>query len=405
MMFELILLAPVVQIESLSDALEALDALSVSVEDADAHTPAEQALFGEPGMPPPQAGWERSRMVALFATEALALDAAAVLQPQDFFAGCQLVAIKPVPEQDWVRLTQSQFTPVEITPEFWIVPTWHEPPAQARQVIRLDPGLAFGTGTHPTTRMCLRWIAGQGTTGITSAKSAHSEGQLQENTAPSGGSKPYEAGNVGATILKAGLGRASSPPSPIGKRSNSGLEEANPFSTSMGASSPSPLAQAGAVEPASPGHRRSAPSGGSEPREAGSVGAHFLGRVLDYGCGSGILAIGAAKFGALEVDAVDIDGAAVETTRANAQANQVQLHAGLPDQAVGTYQTVLANILATPLRVLAPLLCGHVQKGGYLVLAGILDRQADELKAAYAPYCQLEVQDAQEGWILMVAQL
>ena len=329
-MFELILLAPVALVESLSDALEALDALSVSVEDADAHTPAEQALFGEPGMPPPQAGWERSRMVALFATEALAVDAAAVLQPQDFFDGCQLVAIKPVPEQDWVRLTQSQFTPVEITPEFWIVPTWHEPPAQARQVIRLDPGLAFGTGTHPTTRMCLRWIAGQGTTGITSAKSAHSEGQLREDTAPSGGSKPYEAG---------------------------------------------------------------------------SVGAHFLGRVLDYGCGSGILAIGAAKFGALEVDAVDIDGAAVETTRANAQANQVQLQAGLPDQAVGTYQTVLANILATPLRVLAPLLCGHVQKGGYLVLAGILERQADELKAAYAPYCQLEVQDAQDGWILMVAQL
>jgi ribosomal protein L11 methyltransferase len=296
MMFELILLAPVVQVETLSDALDALDALSVSVEDADAHTPAEQALFGEPGMPPPKAGWERSRMVALFATEALARDAAAVLQAQDFFAGCQLVAIQAVPEQDWVRLTQSQFTPVEITPEFWIVPTWHEPPAQAKQVIRLDPGLAFGTGTHPTTRMCLRWIASQGAAGKS------------------------------------------------------------------------------------------------------------LGRVLDYGCGSGILAIGAAKFGALEIDAVDIDEAAVESTRANAQANHVQLQTGLPDKAVGSYQTVLANILATPLRVLAPLLCGHVQKGGNLVLAGILDRQADELKAAYAPYCQLQVHDEQEGWILMTAQ-
>ncbi|MEO7161083.1 MAG: 50S ribosomal protein L11 methyltransferase [Polaromonas sp.] len=295
-MFELILLAPVHEVETLSDALEALDALSVSVEDADAHTPAEQALFGEPGMPPPKAGWERSRMVALFATEALARDAAAVLQPQDFFAGCQLVAIQSVPEQDWVRLTQSQFAPVEITPEFWIVPTWHEPPAQARQVIRLDPGLAFGTGTHPTTRMCLRWIASQGAAG-----------------------KP-------------------------------------------------------------------------------------LGRVLDYGCGSGILAIGAAKFGALEIDAVDIDEAAVESTRANAQANHVQLQTGLPDKAVGSYQTVLANILATPLRVLAPLLCAHVQKGGSLVLAGILERQADELKAAYLPYCQLQVHDEQEGWILMTAQ-
>ena len=295
-LFELILLAPVNEVETLSDALDALDALSVSVEDADAHTPAEQALFGEPGMPPPKAGWERSRIVALFATEALAKDAAAVLALQDFFAGCQLVAVQLVPEQDWVRLTQSQFTPVEITPEFWIVPTWHEPPAQAKQVIRLDPGLAFGTGTHPTTRMCLRWIASQGAAGKS------------------------------------------------------------------------------------------------------------LGRVLDYGCGSGILAIGAAKFGAVAIDAVDIDQAAVESTRANAEANHVQLQTGLPDKAVGSYQTVVANILATPLRVLAPLLCAHVEKGGNLVLAGILDRQADELKAAYAPYCQLQVHDAQEGWILMTAQ-
>ncbi|MBT9474310.1 50S ribosomal protein L11 methyltransferase [Polaromonas sp.] len=295
-MYELILLAPVQEVETLSEALDALDALSVSVEDADAHTPAEQALFGEPGMPPPKAGWERSRMVSLFATEALARDAASVLALQEFFAGCQLVAVQPVPEQDWVRLTQSQFTPVEITPDFWIVPTWHEPPAQAKQVIRLDPGLAFGTGTHPTTRMCLQWIAGQGAAG-----------------------KP-------------------------------------------------------------------------------------LGRVLDYGCGSGILAIGAAKFGALDIDAVDIDEAAVGTTRANAEANHARLQAGLPDKAVGTYQTVLANILATPLRVLAPLLCAHVEKGGNLVLAGILERQADELKAAYSPYCQLQVQQAQDGWILMTAQ-
>ncbi len=296
-LFELILLAPVHEVETLSEALEALDALSVSVEDADAQTPAEQALFGEPGMPPPKAGWEHSRMVSLFATEALARDAASVLAAQDFFAGCQLVAISPVPVQDWVRLTQSQFTPVEITPEFWIVPTWHEPPAQARQVIRLDPGLAFGTGTHPTTGMCLRWIAGQG----------------------------------------------------------------------------------GAGQP--------------------------LGRVLDYGCGSGILAIGAAKFGAVEIDAVDIDEAAVESTRANAEANHVKLHAGLPDKAVGAYQTVLANILATPLKVLAPLLCSHVEKGGNLVLAGILERQADELKAAYLPYCQLQVHDQEDGWILMTARL
>lgn len=295
-MFELILLAPVDAVETLSDALDALDALSVSVEDADAQTPAEQALFGEPGMPPPKAGWERSRIVSLFSSEALARDAAQVLMAQDFFAGCQLVAIQPVPEQDWVRLTQSQFTPVEITPEFWIVPTWHEPPAQAKQLIRLDPGLAFGTGTHPTTRMCLRWIAAQGNQG------------------------------------------------------------------------------------------------------------DAIGRVLDYGCGSGILAIGAAKFGAVDIDAVDIDEAAVQSTLANAEANHVRLNAGLPDKAVGSYRTVLANILATPLKVLAPLLCAHVEKGGNLVLAGILSRQADELKQAYAPYCKLEVHDEQEGWILMTAR-
>ena len=328
-MVELILLAPVAQVETLSDALEALDALSVSVEDADAQTPAEQALFGEPGMPPPRVGWERSRVVAHFSGEAAARDAALVLAAQDFFPGCQVIAIQPVPEQDWVRLTQSQFTPVEITPEFWIVPTWHEPPAQARQVIRLDPGLAFGTGTHPTTRMCLRWIASKGEVRGASAHGVRSDGP--------------------------------------------------------------PLAS-------------TAPSGGSALREAKSVGAG-LGRVLDYGCGSGILAIGAAKFGASTIDAVDIDEAAVQSTLANAQANHVSLNAGMPDQADGVYQTVFANILATPLKVLAPLLCARVAPGGALVLAGILERQADELTAAYAPYCQLQVTDQEDGWILMTARL
>lgn len=326
-MFELILLAPVAQVEALSDALDALDALSVSVEDADAQTPAEQALFGEPGMPPPKAGWERSRVVSLFADEAAAREAAALLAVQDFFAGCELVAVQPVVEQDWVRLTQSQFTPVEITPEFWIVPTWHEPPAQARQVIRLDPGLAFGTGTHPTTRMCLRWIAGSGKAQGTGDQGVGSDGPPLASTTPSGGSVSGKAKSTGAG----------------------------------------------------------------------------LGRVLDYGCGSGILAIGAAKFGASDVDAVDIDEAAVQSTLANAEANHVTLNSGLPDMAKGAYQTVLANILATPLKVLAPLLCAHVAPGGSLVLAGILERQADELKEAYAPCCQLKVADLEDGWILMTA--
>ncbi|MES2412538.1 MAG: 50S ribosomal protein L11 methyltransferase [Pseudomonadota bacterium] len=325
-MFELVLLVPADGVEAISDALDALDALSVSVEDADAETPAERALFGEPGMPPPKDGWDRSRIVSLFATEALAREAGELLQAQDFFAGCALVAISPVPEQDWVRLTQSQFAPVDITPEFWIVPTWHEPPAQAKQLIRLDPGLAFGTGTHPTTRMCLRWIAANGAPTLVAARTAL-------------------------------------PP-----------EEAN-FS-------------------------RGGPS-----KNSSEVVGKSLGRVLDYGCGSGILAIGAAKFGALDIDAVDIDEAAVQSSRANAEANHVTLNAGLPDKAVGVYQTVLANILATPLKVLAPLLCSHVAQGGNLVLAGILDRQADELKAAYAPWCALEVADTEDGWILMTARI
>ena len=325
-MFELGLICPQVSVEAVSDALDALDALSVSVEDADAQTDAEQALFGEPGMPPPKDGWQRSRVLALFTTDALAHEAATLLMAQDFFADCKILGVHAVPEQDWVRLTQSQFTPVEITPEFWIVPTWHEPPAQAKTIIRLDPGLAFGTGTHPTTRMCLRWIARQGQAALATAESV-AKSRAKSNAPP----------------------------------------EAKP---------------------------------GAQPRLNPR-----LGRVLDYGCGSGILAIAAAKFGASHVDAVDIDNAAVESTVLNALANQVTLNAGLPDQVQGLYQTVLANILATPLRLLAPLLCARVAPGGSLVLAGILERQADELKAAYSPYAKLEVSDAEEGWILMTATL
>ena len=168
-MFELRLMCPEDRVEALSDALDALDALSVSVEDADAQTDAEQALFGEPGMPAPKDGWQRSRVLALYDTREQAQETIELLRMQDFFAGCEVLGIQHVPEQDWVRLTQSQFAPVDITPEFWIVPTWHEPPAQARTVIRLDPGLAFGTGTHPTTRMCLRWISRQAQLGTDGA--------------------------------------------------------------------------------------------------------------------------------------------------------------------------------------------------------------------------------------------
>jgi len=294
-MVELLLLVPEDLVEPVSDALmDELDALSVSVEDADADTSSERALFGEPGMPAPRGGWQRSILKALFAGDEVATEAATLLLAQDWATGVHLQSLQAVPDEDWVRLTQSQFAPVAVTPSFWIVPSWHQPPSEAKQVIRLDPGLAFGTGTHPTTRMCLRWTA----------------------------------------------------------------QHAKPWP-----------------------------------------------RVLDYGCGSGILAIGAALHGAMSIDAVDIDPAAITSTMANAQANGVQLNAGLPDAAQGEYELVLANILATPLKLLAPLLCGHVQSGGDLVLAGILERQADELKEAYAPWCALTVSDSEDGWILMTARL
>ena len=300
-MHELVLRLPEALVEAVSEALvDELDALSVSVADADAGTDAEQALFGEPGMPAPAEGWQRSDLSALFASEAEATAAANLLRAQDWAVELVVVALRAVADQDWVRLTQSQFAPVEVTPTFWIVPSWHQAPAAAQTVIRLDPGLAFGTGTHPTTRMCLRWTAQQ------------------------------------AAALAPGWAR-----------------------------------------------------------------------VLDYGCGSGILAIGAALHGARGIAAVDIDPAAVVATQANAQANGVTLDAGPPDAAGspdGNYPLVLANILATPLKVLAPLLSGHVAPGGHLVLAGILARQADELKTAYAPWLSLEVSDSDDGWILMTAQ-
>ncbi|GAB4210950.1 MAG: 50S ribosomal protein L11 methyltransferase [Rhodoferax sp.] len=280
-------------VEPVCDALEALDAMSVSVEDADAQTDAEQALFGEPGMPAPAAGWQRSRVVALYPDREQAQQAQRVLQAQPFFASCQTLGLNEVPDQDWVRLTQSQFEPVEIAPELWVVPSWHEPPAQARWVLRLDPGLAFGTGTHPTTRMCLRWLA-------------------------------------------------------------------------------------------------------RDPDLA-------LSRVLDYGCGSGILAIAAAKLGCVQALGVDIDPAAIEATLANAQTNGVSVQAGLPEMAQDQYQRVVANILATPLKVLAPLLWSKVAPGGTLVLAGILTRQTQELQQAYAPLARLEVADEDDGWVLLTA--
>jgi len=292
--FELVLRVPEALVEPVSDALaDELEALAVSVEDADAGTHDERPLFGEPGLPAPGPGWQRSTLRALFADARAAEAAATRLQAGPWAAQLQPPSLAPVPDEDWVRRTQSQFAPVAISASFWIVPSWHAPPPGATQVIRLDPGQAFGTGTHPTTRMCLRWIA------------LHAQ-----------------------------------------------------------ARSPWP-------------------------------------RVLDYGCGSGILAIAAALHGARAVDAVDLDPLALAACAENARRNAVTLQVAPPDAAQGPYALVLANILAMPLRLLAPLLAGLVAPGGWLVLAGMLERQADELRADYAPHLAIDVLDAEEGWVLM----
>lgn len=296
-MHALVLLASVALVEQASDALMfELEALSVSVDDADAHSEAEQALFGEPGMPAADLGWQRSRLTALFHSETQARSAADTLLAEPWARTLQFVAIESVPDADWVRLTQSQFEPVGITESFWVVPSWHAAPTTARQVLRLDPGLAFGSGTHATTHMCLRWIA------------EHASEHVAER------------------------------------------------------------------------------------------------RVLDYGCGSGILGIAAAMHGARDVDAVDIDATAVETSIQNARNNGVAMRAGMPDLAEGRYDVVVANILATPLKVMAPLLAAHVTPGGWLVLAGVLTRQFDELQAAYRPDVQLSVSDEREGWVLLTGR-
>ena len=298
-MFELLLRVPEQQVEWVSAALEECDAQSISVTDADAHSEVERALYAEPGLPVPSMGWARSSVNALFDTESAAQQAAVWLTAQELFSGCQVLALQALPEQDWVGLTQGQFSPVAITHDFWIVPTWHQVPEQAKRIIRLDPGLAFGTGTHPSTRMCLRWIAG---------------------------------------------------------------------------------------------HRWAGAGAGC--------------RVLDYGCGSGILAIAAALYGAAAIDAVDIDPAAVRATRDNAESNGVRLAVGLPDMAMAQrrYDVVLANILAAPLQVLAPILSQHVAARGWLVLSGILSRQIQDLQMAYAPFCDLKVIDEEDGWACLCAQ-
>ncbi|MBW4046788.1 MAG: 50S ribosomal protein L11 methyltransferase [Proteobacteria bacterium] len=279
--------------ESLSDALLEQHALSVGVEDREAGTADEQALFGEPGMPAPRSAWQHNLVRALFDTEAQADAALLTLLSVGLLRDLSGVHQSDVPEQDWVRLTQSQFVPVCIEDRLWIAPSWHAAPADAPLVIQLDPGLAFGTGTHPTTQLCLRWLV--------------KHAPLDDLT------------------------------------------------------------------------------------------------VLDYGCGSGILAIAAARLGAQATTAVDIDPVAVDATLANAQANAVQLARCCHVDALPAerFDLVLANILAAPLRLLAPMLAGCAKPGGRLVLSGILSRQASELIAVYAPFAHLQIYGEQDGWVCL----
>jgi ribosomal protein L11 methyltransferase len=285
--------------EALSDALMEAGALSVSVEDADEGTADEKPLFGEPGMTPTEAAWDRSRVVALTDVDAdqavIVAEAAAAIK----LPSAPAFTTRAVDDADWVRLTQSQFEPIHIGKNIWVVPSWHDAPDPSALVLELDPGLAFGTGSHPTTRLCMEWL------------------------------------------------------------------EAHPA----------------------------------------------RGTVLDYGCGSGILAMVAKKLGAADVAGVDIDPQAIESARANAERNQCSIEFYVPDEFAASghaqqrYDTVVANILSSPLKLMAPMLSGRVAPGGSLVLSGVLERQADEVAAAYAPFIKLGVWAEQDGWVALHGQL
>ena len=288
------------QAESLSDALMEAGALSVSVEDADLGTDAEQPLFGEPGMVLEQAAWERSRVVALIDEDvdhAALVAAAAKAGDLDPAPNYQL---RSVAEQDWVRLTQSQFEPIHIGKNIWVVPSWHDAPDPDALILELDPGLAFGTGSHPTTRLCMEWLE---------------------------------------THVEAGQS------------------------------------------------------------------------VLDYGCGSGILALIAKKVGGGAVIGVDIDPQALQSAEFNSERNHCIIDYLLPDDfarahPAGTrFDIVVANILSGPLTLMAPMLASRVAAGGSLVLSGILAAQADTVIAAYAPYIALNIADQLDGWVALSGKL
>lgn len=254
--------------DALSDALMDAGAQSASVDGLDGPKPAVNALFPTDADP----------------------DAALALAVASSGVACSAARVSRVDDEDWVRKSQAQFTPFRVG-RLWIGATWHEAPHDAQAIVRIDPGLAFGTGSHPTTRLVLGFLE---------------------------------------RVVRGGES------------------------------------------------------------------------VLDYGCGSGILAIAAAKLGAGPIDAVDIDPQAVEVTHANARANAVELRASLPEALErGSYDLVVANILAQPLIELAPALSSRARRGGRIALAGILDSQAEEVRAAYAATFDMSIGEREEGWSLV----
>jgi ribosomal protein L11 methyltransferase len=277
-------------LEALSQALLDAGAISVDVTDADAGTPDERPQFAEPGAEPERA-WRRNRVTALFHSDA---DARAAIRSASCAAGLPASTpfrIEHVADRDWVEASRTQFEPVRISPRLWIVPSWHSPPDPQATNILLDPGLAFGTGTHPTTRLALRWLE------------AHVRGGES---------------------------------------------------------------------------------------------------VIDFGCGSGILAIAAMKLGAGQAWGVDIDAQALLAARANAVQNRVQVRfCARADEIDHPAELVVANILANPLRVLAPLIARLTAGGGRLALSGILAGQAPEVCAAYSEWFDIDSIEHEEGWALL----
>lgn len=283
--------------ENLGDALMELGALSISVSDAAVDTEEEKPLYGEPGLTPEKNAWEQSQVVALFDENALSAAEISLALSEEGFQ-VTIPTERAVEEQDWVRLTQSQFDPIQVGQRLWVVPSWHDAPQDPNAVcLAVDPGLAFGTGSHPTTKLCMQWLE-------------EHEGLSQKT-------------------------------------------------------------------------------------------------LLDYGCGSGILAIAAKRLGCGPAIGVDIDPQAVSSAKDNAIRNEVTVDFYLPEEDTtdSQHDVVVANILANPLQVLAPALCQRIAPEGHIVLSGILARQAEEVIETYKPWLTLHVWREYDGWVCLTGQL